>query len=88
MRARSIFVWLALCGVTLAACTGGSIGGDLCAGVSCSPRGICMSEGGIAYCACMDGFHPVGLGCEADDPARPCDGVACSGHGASAAAWT
>jgi hypothetical protein len=40
-----------------------------------------MTEAGVAYCACLDGYHPMGLACEADDPARPCDEVDCSGHG-------
>jgi hypothetical protein len=49
--------------------------------VECSSRGFCLSEGGVAYCACLHGFHPVGLACEANDAAHPCDGVDCSGHG-------
>jgi hypothetical protein len=65
---------------TLAACSR-TESADPCAGVDCSQRGACLAEGVEAYCACIDGYHPVGLSCEADDRADPCRGVDCSGHG-------
>jgi hypothetical protein len=81
MPARPVGVFVVLCGLAPAACSGGGTGGDPCAGVECSSRGYCLSEAGVAYCSCLDGFHPEGLACEANDPGRPCEGVDCSGHG-------
>jgi formylglycine-generating enzyme required for sulfatase activity len=55
--------------------------GDLCAGVSCSSRGFCVTDGRRPYCSCLRGYHPVGLTCVQNDPDHPCLGVDCTGHG-------
>ena len=54
---------------------------DPCTDVQCSARGYCVSDHGRAYCACLFGYHPEGLGCVANDPLDPCLGVTCDGHG-------
>jgi hypothetical protein len=70
------------CGVAgalaLATCSESS---DPCSGVACSSRGFCIQDQGTAYCACLHGYHPTGLGCTANDAADPCAGIDCGGHG-------
>jgi hypothetical protein len=56
-------------------------GGDPCAHIDCSSRGFCLVEGGEPECACIIGYHAVGLDCVINDPGNPCQGVDCSGHG-------
>jgi hypothetical protein len=52
-----------------------------CGGVDCSSRGYCTATYGQPLCACIPGFHPVGLACLPIDATDPCRDVACSGHG-------
>jgi hypothetical protein len=52
-----------------------------CLGVECCARGFCVADQQAAYCACIRGFHPVGLCCEANVASDPCAGVDCTGHG-------
>ncbi len=55
--------------------------GDPCAGVGCSSRGFCIAADGVAYCACIAGFHPIQQTCVANDAADPCRDIGCSDHG-------
>ena len=52
-----------------------------CDGVGCSSRGFCLLEGGRPYCACLRGYHPIGLACLENDPDDPCAGITCADHG-------
>jgi cysteine-rich repeat protein len=80
LRERVPLGILVAAGGTLLACAGpGSR--DACAGVDCSSRGFCLAEQETAYCACIRGFHPVGLACEPNGFADPCAGIDCAGHG-------
>ncbi len=65
----------------LAASACGPGSSDPCAGVACNGRGFCLADQGTAYCACLIGYHPVGLECRANDADDPCLGVDCSGRG-------
>ncbi len=69
-----------LAALAMAGCSD-QVNPDPCAWVTCSSRGFCIAEEGIAYCACMLGHHPVGLTCVVNDADLPCDGVDCSAHG-------
>jgi len=54
---------------------------NVCDEISCSSRGFCIEDQGTPYCACLRGYHPVGLACMANDSADPCAGIDCGGHG-------
>jgi len=45
-----------------------------CDGVTCSGQGTCSVVNGAASCACMPGYHAVGLECVVDET---CAGKAC-----------
>jgi hypothetical protein len=65
--------------------TGGGDGGSLataCDGVDCGPDGSCVDVGDQPACDCDPGYHAEGLGCVADPPPGPCDGVVCGAHAA------
>jgi hypothetical protein len=73
---------------SLAAALGcsGSGGNDVCSGIACSSRGFCITVASTPYCACITGYHPVGLTCVPNGTADPCEGIDCDGHGTCRAA--
>ena len=58
---------------------------DACKDVDCGEAGECgIALDGAPVCVCAPGFHAVALACVEDDPAEPCTGVDCGGHGTCA----
>ena len=78
MFGRDGLVLLTVLLAPLVGCKSGEA--DPCAEQDCSSRGFCV-EDGTAYCACIQGYRPVGLTCVPLATGDPCREVDCSGHG-------
>ncbi|MBI5499853.1 MAG: hypothetical protein HY907_06395 [Deltaproteobacteria bacterium] len=71
----------ALLAIVLGGCDGPGAPYDPCAGVVCSLRGLCITDGVSPFCGCEPGYHPSYRDCVANDPVDPCRRVTCNGHG-------